>query len=124
MKDLYPGITKWREYKQLSKCLLNEKVIEKKILQEIYYKQIRSKYLESIHKDKIYDIEITSYDNFIDVQQDLTIKKDDTPYNRMSETLKRDNSYANNKQIKEGSCIYLTGDNVDEHQISWSDDDD
>ena len=122
IKDLYPDIKKWREYKQLDKCLLNEKVIERKIIQELYYKQLRSKYLESVHKDKICDIEITSYDNFIDVQQDLAIKKNDTPYNRMSETLKRDNSHANSKQIKEGSCIYLTGDNVDEKQISWSDD--
>ena len=92
------------------------------LVQELYYKHNREKLLESLYAKKVSDIEITSYENFEDVKEELSMKNEDSPYNRMLNTLKRDNSYAKDDQIKRGSCIYLTGDDIEENQISWSDD--
>lgn len=115
-------ILKQREYKQLEDCALSEKTIKRLLVQELYYKHNRTKLLESLQAKTVSNIEITSYENFEDVKEDLISKGDDTPYNRMSNTIKCNNSYAKDDQIKKGSCIYLTGDDIEENQISWSDD--
>lgn len=115
-------ILKQREYKQLADCALSEKTIKRLLVQELYYKHNRTKLLESLQAKTVSNIEITSYENFEDVKEDLISKGDDTPYNRMSNTIKCNNSYAKDDQIKKGSCIYLTGDDIEENQISWSDD--
>ena len=115
-------ILEQREYKQLAECSLTDSRIKRMLVQELYYKHNREKLLESLYEKRVSDIEITSYENFEDVKEELSMKGEDTPYNRMSNTLKRGNSYAKDDQIRKGSCIYLTGDDIDENQISWSDD--
>ena len=116
------NILEQREYKQLVECSLAEGTIKRMLVQELYYKHNREKLLESLYAKKVSDIEITSYENFEDVKEELSMKNEDSPYNRMLNTLKRDNSYAKDDQIRKGSGIYLTGDDIDENQISWSDD--
>lgn len=115
-------ILEQREYKQLVECSLAESRIKRMLVQELYYKHNRAKLLESLYAKKVSDIEITSYENFEEAKEELAMKGEDTPYNRMSSTLNRGNSYAKDDQIRKGSCIYLTGDDIEENQISWSDD--
>ena len=43
--------------------------------------------------------------------------------NRLEETKKRSNSYADSEQIRYGAVIYLTREDEIEHQISWEDED-
>ena len=45
----------------------------------------------------------------------------DIPKTRLIETEKRNNNYSPNDDIRKGSCIYLTGENIT-NQISWKDD--
>lgn len=46
----------------------------------------------------------------------------DTPYDRLKET-KENQIYTANEQIKYGSAICLTKEDIGENQISWKDED-
>ena len=111
-----------REYRQLQYCSISENFIRRYLLQEQYYKKVRNNYLDLCMESKCGDIEITAYENFEDVKEELQAKNNDTPSNRFWNTTKTSNSYAENEQIRKGVCIYLTSDNVsDGNQISWKD---
>lgn len=79
--------------------------------------------MENNRVQKINDIEDTTFENFETVKFKLQKNNTDTPYNRLDETKKLPNSHAENEQIKYGSSIYLTKDNIGKNQISWKDDD-
>ena len=49
---------------------------------------------------KIRDIEVTTFDNFENVKFMLQTEGKDTPVQRLSETKKQPNSYADSEQIK------------------------
>lgn len=111
-----------REYRQLQYCSISENFIRRYLLQEQYYKKVRNNYLDLCMESKCGDIEITAYENFEDVKEELQANNNDTPSNRFWNTTKTSNSYAENEQIRKGVCIYLTSDNVsDGNQISWKD---
>lgn len=111
-----------REYRQLQYCSTSEDFIRCYLLQEQYYKKVRNNYLDLCMESKCGDIEITAYENFGDVKEELQANNNDTPSNRFWNTTKASNSYAKNEQIRKGVCIYLTSDNVsDGNQISWKD---
>ena len=80
-------------------------------------------YLEINKTRKIQEIEETTYENFEDAKYKLQISGTDTPMNRLEETKKRSNSYADSEQIRYGAGIYLTREDEIEHQISWEDED-
>jgi len=72
---------------------------------------------------KIRDIEETTFENFENTKFILQKEGNDTPFQRLTETKKLPNSYADSEQIKYGSGIYLTREEELEHQISWEDED-
>ncbi len=116
-------IAKSREYKQLLACKMPQKLIEMHLQYRNYYQDVCYKYLELNKTSIIQDIEETTYENFENVKFILQNEGQDTPFNRLKETNKCPNSYANNDQIKYGSGIYLTREEEKERQISWEDDD-
>jgi len=109
-----------RETNQLYACGLEPPSILERLKQMKYYTHFRILSLENANEAKTIDIETTTSNNFNSVVEELTMNNNDIPRRRLLETEKRTNSYADNEQIKNGSCIYLTGDNV-ENQISWRD---
>jgi hypothetical protein len=115
-------ISKSREYRQLSYCDLSESNMRNYLLNELYYRKVRSEYLEDCMESRCETIEITAYENFESVKDDLKCSKEDTPKNRLKGTVEKENSYAENVQIKKGVCIHLTADSVeDKIKISWKD---
>ena len=79
------------------------------------------KYMENNRVNKIDEIEETTFEAFQNVKFKLKKMRTDTPYNRLEETKKYPNSYAQNDQIKYGASIHLTKENIGEKQISWED---
>lgn len=116
-------IAKSREYRQLLACGMPQKLIEMHLQYGSYYQNICYKYLELNKISKIRDIEETTYDNFENAKFILQSEGRDTPAQRLNETKKQSNSYADSEQIKYGSGIYLTREDESEHQISWEDED-
>lgn len=112
-----------RETKQLLYCNLQPKNAIERIKKLLYYKHFRTLSIENGKTSKPISIENTTYDNFQSVLEELTNSMLDKPITRLLETEKRDNSHAIDNDIRKGSCIYLTGDNV-VNQISWKDDKD
>ena len=116
-------IAQSREYKQLLACKMPQKLIETHLQYGSYYQNVCYKYLELNKISKIRDIEVTTFDNFENVKFMLQTEGKDTPVQRLSETKKQPNSYADSEQIKYGAGIYLTREDEVEHQISWEDED-
>lgn len=116
-------ISSSREYMQLNMCGLPENLIRQHLMYGMYYHTTALKYMENNRVQKINDIEDTTFENFETVKFKLQKNNTDTPYNRLDETKKLPNSHAENEQIKYGSSIYLTKDNIGKNQISWKDDD-
>ena len=112
-----------RETKQLLYCNLQPKNAIERIKKLLYYKHFRTLSIENGKTSKPISIENTTYDNFQSVLEELTNSMLDKPITRLLETEKHDNSHAIDNDIRKGSCIYLTGDNV-VNQISWKDDKD
>lgn len=110
-----------REFVQLKACNLSEPVIKRHLSYGLYYHATAIKYLENNRMKKVEDILETTFENFEDAKLDLQNQSKDTPYNRLSTTKDKSNSNADNEQIKFGSAIYLTKDDIDEKQISWED---
>lgn len=118
-KDL--KIANSREYKQLIACKLPEILIKQHLGFGAYYGNLRLMYMESNKLSKIKNIEETTYENFETTKYDLQRNGKDEPYNRLKETKKMDNSYADNEQIRYGSGIYLTKEGIKDIQVSWED---
>ena len=116
-------IAQSREYKQLQACNLPQKMIETHLQYASYYQNICYQYLELNKISKIRDIEETTFDNFENVKFSLQMEGKDTPFQRLNETKRQSNSYADSDQIKYGAGIYLTREDEQEHQISWEDED-
>lgn len=116
-------IAQSREYKQLLACKMPQKLIEIHLQYASYYKNIRYKYLELNKINKVRDIEETTFENFMSAKFQLQIEGKDTPAQRLGETKKQTNSYADSDQIKYGAGIYLTREDETECQISWEDED-
>lgn len=112
-----------REYKQLVACELPQMLIEQHLGFCGYYESLRFSYMEANKISRIKDIEQTTYENFHNVKFRLQRNGQDEPYNRLEETKKQSNSYADNEQLKFGSGIYLTKDGMEDIQISWEDED-
>ncbi|WP_442603609.1 hypothetical protein [Paenibacillus sp. KN14-4R] len=110
-----------RQYKQLMACGLPQNLIKDHLIFNEYYRQLRLNYMEANKVGKVGDIEETTFENFENAKFSLVRNKKDEPYNRLEETKKLPNSHADNEQIRYGSCIYLTSDESEDHQISWED---
>ena len=91
------------------------------LLHELYYIKTRNNYIDNCMESKCGDIEVTAYENFESVKDELIDTNSDTPKNRLRKTTASSNSYAANEQIRGGVCIYLTGGNIIDNQISWKD---
>lgn len=111
-----------RECKQLVACGLSQQLIKMHLGYNAYYENLRYLYMESNKASKIEDIEMTTFENFEDVKFKLISDVKDTPFNRLDETKKRSNTYSDNEQIRYGSSIYLTKNEIEDIQISWKDD--
>lgn len=109
-----------RETNQLYACGLKPPSILERLKQMKYYTHFRILSLENANEIKTINIETTTYNNFNSVIEELIMDDKDIPLRRLIETEKRTNSYADNEQLKNGSCIYLTGNNIP-NQISWKD---
>lgn len=118
-KDL--KVANSREYRQLLSCQLPQGLIEQHLGFCGYYESLRLSYLETNKISKIKDIEETTYENFQNAKFKLQRRGQDEPYNRLDETKKQSNSYADSEQIKFGSSIYLTKEEMEDSQISWED---
>lgn len=116
-------VGKTREYKQLVHCELPDNLIKKQLLYGIYYKETALQYMENNRPNRVENILLTTKENFDDIKFRLERIFEDTPVNRLDKTQQCTNSYADNEQIKYGSAIYLTNDEVGENQISWKDED-
>lgn len=113
-----------REYKQLLKCDLGESFIKENLIYEQYYRQFQIKKLENMRANEIDTLEGVTYRNFYLTKLKLMKNNDDSPFNRYRETTSSENSYAPNEQVRYGSAIFLTGDEIsDDKQISWEDED-
>ena len=111
-----------REYKQLLHCDVSENTIRRHLLHEQYYRKVRNNYIDACLNSKCENIEITAYENFEGIKEDLQDRKEDIPKNRLKETTTALNCYAESNQIRVGVCIYLTSNNIDKNiQISWKD---
>lgn len=112
-----------REYKQLLYCEVPENIIRRYLLHGQYYRKVRSTYIDVCMESKCGDIENTAFENYEITKYDLQDRNEDIPKNRLNRTVKESNSYAENEQIREGACIYLTSDNINsDTKISWKDD--
>ncbi len=117
----HSNIKNLRETKQLLACNLSEYNTLERLKQLKYYQHFRYLSMENGKESKPKSIEQVSFNNFNNVLEEIKDTDRDTPKNRLLETEKRNNSYAQNSdEIRCGSCIYLTGDNV-QNQISWED---
>lgn len=117
----HSDISNLRETQQLLHCNLQPQNAIERIKKLLYYKHFRSLSIENGKTSKPTNIENTTYDNFQSVLEELAETSKDTPKTRLLETEKRDNNYSPNDDIRKGSCIYLTGENIS-NQISWKDD--
>lgn len=111
-----------REFMQLKTCGLPDHLLKQHLLYGMYYYETALKYMENNRVNKIDEIEETTFEGFQNVKFDLKKKVSDTPYNRLEKTQRYPNSHAENDQIKYGSSIYLTKEDIGENQISWEDD--
>lgn len=112
-----------RECIQLVSCNLSRKNIEKHLMYKLYYEFLKCSYMENNKVQLIDDIEETTYDNYEFSKAILQQENKDTPLNRLNDIKSRSNSYAPNEQIRYGSAIYLTRDDIEkEKQISWKED--
>lgn len=112
-----------REYKQLQYCGLLESALKLNLGYRQYYQQYRLMNLENGKVENMDNIEITSFENFIQTKDKVQADNNDTPRNRFEETKKCSNSYASTEQIRYGALIYLTGENIEKDmKISWKDD--
>ena len=113
-----------RQYKQLCSCFRAENKIEEHLIYEQYYNAYELRSLENRRKDKIDNIEVTTFSNFTDAKEFLlNMDRDDKPLLRLDETKKRGNSYTSNEQISYGSAIHLTKEETERNiLISWKDD--
>lgn len=116
-------IAKSREYLQLLACELPNDLIEQHLLYGLYYFDTAFKYMENNRGRHINDLQQTTFDNFKNIKFRLKMNKTDKPFNRLDETKNSSNAYATNEQIRHGSCIHLTKENINENQISWEDED-
>lgn len=115
-------ISSSREYAQLVKCHLRPQSIKKYLSNQMYYNDYRFRLLCIRKASKIDALEITAYENFESTVDSLIDAGNDTPANRLHETIKRLNSYAVDNQISTGAYIHLTEEGIEkEKQISWSD---
>lgn len=110
-----------REYKQLVACELPQVLIEQHLGFCGYYENLRFLFLETNKIGKIKDIEETTYENFLNAKFKLQRIGQDVPYNRLEETKKQSNSHADNEQLRFGSGIFLTREEMEDIQISWED---
>ena len=117
----HSDIANLRETQQLLYCNLQPQNAIERIKKLLYYKHFRSLSMENGKTSKPINIENTTYDNFQSVLEEITDTSNDIPKTRLIETEKRNNDYSPNDDIRKGSCIYLTGENIT-HQISWKDD--
>ena len=112
-----------REYKQLQYCRLSEASMKINLGYKQYYQQYRLMNLENGRVDAMNNMELTSFENFIQAKDKVQAENIDTPRNRFDETKRCSNSYASTEQIRYGALIYLTGENIDDDiKISWKDD--
>lgn len=119
------NITTSRECMQLQACGLPRNIIEEHLIYKMYYETSRCLYMENNKVNIVDNIEDTTYENFTFAIFELKQEDIDTPFRRLKETKKATNSYTPNEQIRFGSCIYLTGENIEEERrISWKDDGD
>lgn len=112
-----------REYQQLVACGLNGERIKIQLTYGLYYNEFSMNNMELNRFNDLNNILETTYENFADAKDYLKNEGKDTPYYRLDETQKRQNSYAINDQIRKGSSIYLTKSNIEDNQISWKDED-
>ena len=117
----HSDIANLRETQQLLYCNLRPQNIIERIKKLLYYKHYRALSMENGKTSNPANIENTTYDNFQSVLEEIIGTSNDVPKTRLLETEKRNNNYSSNDDIKEGSCIYLTGENIS-NQISWKDD--
>ncbi|SEO05715.1 hypothetical protein [Paenibacillus sp. OK076] len=115
------SIANSREYKQLLACNLPQPLIKIHLGYGEYYKDLRFRYMETNKLANIENIEETTYENYIISKHKLEIEGRDFPYNRFQETMNRSNTFAENDQIRFGSGIYLTKNEIENNQISWED---
>lgn len=111
-----------REFMQLKSCGLPDHLLKQNLLYGMYYYETALKYMENNRVNKIEEIEETTFEGFQNVKFSLMQNKNDTPYNRLEQTKQYPNSHAQNDQIKYGSSIHLTKEDIEENQISWKDD--
>lgn len=117
-----PEIAGSREYRQLKKCGLQNDRVKTHLIYKLYYEDIKFHYLDNNRLLLVNDIELTSYENFITVKEQLISENNDSPNKRLCETKRCANTYVINDQSKWGSYISLTKESTDEdRKISWED---
>ena len=115
-------ISKSRQYIQLKKCAIPDSLIKEQLIFEEYYNAYKLRCLENIKSNNVEVIEQTTHFNFEMTKSNLQSNNNDTPNNRLYQTQKMENTYAQNDQIRNGSAIHLTKvDTAADMLISWED---
>ncbi len=114
-------IANLRETKQLKACKLSEYNLKERLNKLAYYTHFRNLSSENGKESIPKSIELTTFNNFQTVLEELEDQNEDTPRNRLFRTEHKSNSHAKDEETKQGSCIFLTGENV-LNQISWKED--
>ena len=119
-------ISNLREVKQLQTCNLTNNGIIRRIHRCNYYSDYQYKLKEQAKVSTIENIETAAYENFEDAKERLIMNNNDTPYERLTQTEDKSNSFCDNEFLKKGVCIYLTKDKeiTGDKQVSWEDDSD
>lgn len=112
-------IAKLREFKQLNFCELPTDLIRQHLIYGFYYNHFRFTYSEMNKITQVENVEETAYENYLQIKHILKRSGRDTPINRLEKTQSKENSYANNEQVKYGVVIHLTKDDMGDRQISW-----
>ncbi|KRN57777.1 hypothetical protein [Carnobacterium divergens] len=115
------AIAKSREYQQLLHCEMPKALLTDFLTKRLYYGQYRALNIECNTIQPINDIEVTTHENFVLATEQLKYDGNDTPRQRLNNTINLENSYAENVQIRHGVCVHMTKDAKKQDQISWKD---
>ena len=124
--DVLKRLEGTREYAQLSYCFPDD---TGRIMSHLYYGEYHRSLnfwrMENSQAGKVDDLEGVTFENYLDVVNELNEDGRDSPHARLRRTKCASNSFAVNDYDKWGSCIYLSADDApDGRRISWKDEPD
>ncbi len=111
-------IEQLREYKQLTYCDLAKNTIKNRLVEKLYYEDLKNYYLERNKDSFIKDVESSAYTNYTDAQEEVDDSKPKTLY--LKTIKKKVDGLPDDQRYSRGSYIALSKENTEkEKRISW-----